>query len=152
MSRTEVRDALRRLASTAIEVFFTERFLRLARPGGLIAVIVPESILASDRVGPLRKWLTGEMDLLAVVSLPHKVFTGVGANAKTSIIFAQRLQERRPAGWDETADFKNSPVARQKIFMTAPQLDAPGWNLEWYLKDVLETARKRREDFRRTGR
>ena len=152
VSRTEVRDTLRRLASTAIEVFFTERFLRLAKPGGLIAVIVPDSILASDRVGPLRKWLTGEMDLLAVVSLPHKVFTGVGANAKTSIIFAQRLQERRPAGWDEIADFKNSPVARQKIFMTAPQLDAPGWNLEWYLKDVLESACKRREDFRRTGR
>ena len=152
VSRTEVRDTLRRLASTAIEVFFTERFLRLAKPGGLIAVIVPESILASDRVGPLRKWLTGEMDLLAVVSLPHKVFTGVGANAKTSIIFAQRLLEPRPAGWDEAADFKNSPVARHKIFMTAPQLDVPGWNLEWYLKDVLESACKRREDFRRTGR
>ena len=112
-SLTEVRDALRRLASTAIEVFFTERFLRLAKPGGLIAIIVPESIVASDRVGPLRKWLGGQMDLLAVVSLPHKVFTGVGANAKTSIIFTQRLLEPRPTGWNEPADFKDSPVQRE---------------------------------------
>jgi len=36
--------------------------------------------------------------------------------------------------------------------MNAPRLDVPGWNLEWYLKDVLEGARKRREDFRRTGK
>lgn len=151
-SRLEVRDTLRRLASTAIEVFFTERFLHLAKPGGLIAVIVPESIVASDRVGPLRKWLSGQMDLLAVVSLPHKVFTGVGVNAKTSLIFAQRLLEPRPAGWDEAADFNDSPLTRYKIFMTAPQLDAPGWSLQWYLQDVLEGARKRREDFRRTGK
>ena len=151
-SRPDVRDTLRRLASTAIEVFFTERFLRLAKPGGLIAVIVPESILASDRFGPMRKWLGCQMDLLAVVSLPHKVFTGVGANAKTSILFAQRLLQPRLAGWDEADDFNNSATARYKIFMTAPQPDVPGWNLEWYLKDVLAGARKRREDFLRTGK
>ena len=93
-SRPEVRDTIRRLASTAIEVMFTERFVRLAKPGGLIAVIVPESIVASDRLGPFRIWLLGRMDLLASVSLPQKVFTGVGANAKTSIVFARRLASR----------------------------------------------------------
>jgi hypothetical protein len=34
-SRPEIRDTIRRLASTAIEVMFTERFVRLAKPGGL---------------------------------------------------------------------------------------------------------------------
>ena len=85
-----MRDAIRRLAGTAIKVVFTERFVRLAKPGGLIALIVPESIVASDRLGAFRIWLLGKMDLLASVSLPQKIFTGVGANAKTSIIFARR--------------------------------------------------------------
>ena len=69
----EVRDAIRRMASTSVEVFFTERFVQLARPGGMIAVIVPESILASDQLGPLRLWLMQQVQLLAVVSLPGEV-------------------------------------------------------------------------------
>ena len=141
-SRPDVRDTLRRLARTAIEVFFTERFLRLTKPGGLVAVIVPESIVASDRVGPFRKWLSGQMDLLAVVSLPHKVFTGVGANAKTSILFAQRLLEPRPARWDPSTMLEDPLESGKVVWLAAPELDAPGWNLEWYLETVLENARQ----------
>jgi hypothetical protein len=77
--RPAVRNVIRRIASTAIEVFFTERFVQLAKPGGIIAVILPESILASDQLAPLRRWLLQEIQLLAVVGLPQKVFTGVGA-------------------------------------------------------------------------
>src|SRR5205823_10621637 len=44
VSKPEIRDMIHRLASTAIEVMFTERFVRLAKPCGLIALIVPESI------------------------------------------------------------------------------------------------------------
>jgi hypothetical protein len=138
----DVRDAIRRLASTAIEVFFMERFLRLAKPGGFIAVIVPESIVASDRLSPLRRWLTGRMDLAACVSLPQKVFTGVGANAKTTIIFARRRMDDRPDGWwllkPETL-----PDAGRKVLLTAPRLDAPNWSLETYLDSALEGARHR---------
>jgi hypothetical protein len=95
-TQSDVRDTIRRLASTAIEVMFTERFVRLAKPGGLIAVIVPESIVASERLARFRIWLLGRMDLLASVSLPQKAFTGVGANAKTSIVFARRSLKTGP--------------------------------------------------------
>lgn len=60
ITRPEVRDAIRRMASTAIEVVFTERFVRLAKPGGLIVLIVPESIVASDRLGAFRIWFSGK--------------------------------------------------------------------------------------------
>jgi type I restriction-modification system DNA methylase subunit len=89
--RPEVRSTIQRLASTAIEVYFVERFVQLAKPGGMIAIIVPESILASDQLGALRAWLMEHLWLLAVVTLPQKVFTGVGANAKTGILFARRF-------------------------------------------------------------
>lgn len=146
-SRPEVRDAIRRLASTAIEVIFTERFVRLAKPGGLIALIVPESIVASDRLGLFRIWLLGRMDLLASVSLPQKVFTGVGANAKTSIIFARRRAHDRPDGWYSPAALDNLPDEDTPIFLAAPRLDAPGFSIESYLARVLADAQRERDTF-----
>ncbi len=146
-SRSEVRDAIRRLASTAIEVMFTERFVRLAKPGGLIALIVPESIVASDRLAPFRRWLLGRMDLLASVGLPQKVFTDVGANARTTILFARRLVHDRPDGWFSPAVLDPFPEEDAPIFLTAPRLDAPGWSLESYLTSVLASAWRQREKF-----
>jgi hypothetical protein len=142
VKRPEIRDVIGRLASTAIEVFFMERFLRLAKPGGLIAVIVPDSIVASDRLSPLRRWLTGRMDLLACVSLQQKVFTGVGANAKTTILFARRRLQDRPDGW-WLQDTDTLPDAGRIILMTAARPDAPNWSLEWYLVDVLKRLKRR---------
>ncbi len=146
-SRPEVRDAIRRLASTAIEVIFTERFVQLAKPGGLIALIVPDSIVASDRLGPFRIWLMGRMDLLASVSLPQKVFTGVGANARTSIVFARRRDHDRPDGWYSPNVFDNVPEENVPVFLAAPRLDAAGFTIESYLARVLADAQTKRDKF-----
>jgi hypothetical protein len=146
-SRPEVRDTIRRLAGTAIEVIFTERFLRLAKRGGLIAVIVPESIVASDRLGPFRIWLLRHMDLLASISLPQKAFTGVGANAKTSIIFARRRLYDLPNGTQPSAGRAASPEDDRPIFLAAPRLDAPGFTIQGYLDRVLADARRERDSF-----
>lgn len=146
-SQPDVRDVIRRLASTAIEVMFTERFVRLTKPGGLIALIVPESIVASDRLAPFRRWLLGRMDLLASVGLPQKVFTDVGANARTTILFARRLLHDRPAGWFSPAALDQLPEDDAPIFLTAPCLDSPNWSLENYLNSVLASARRQREKF-----
>ena len=146
-SRPEVRDTIRRLASTAIEVVFTERFVRLAKPGGLIAVIVPESIVASDRLGPFRIWLLGKMDLLASVSLPPKIFTGVGANAKTSVVFARRRVQDQPDGWYSREALDRLPEEDDPIFMVAPRLDARGFSHASYLERVLADARRERDRF-----
>lgn len=146
-SQPDVRDAIRRLASTAIEVMFTERFVRLTKPGGLVALIVPESIVASDRLAPFRRWLLGRMDLLASVGLPQKVFTDVGANARTTILFARRLLHDQPAGWFSPAALDQLPEHDAPIFLTAPRLDSPNWSLENYLNSVLASARRQREQF-----
>ena len=146
-SRPEIRDTIRRLASTAIEVMFTERFVRLTRPGGLIAIIVPESIVASDRLASFRTWLLGRMDLLASISLPQKVFTGVGANAKTSIIIARRLEQDRLNGWCSPEALDKMPEDEHPIFLAAPRLHAPGFSIESYLVRVLADAKRDAEEF-----
>jgi predicted Rossmann fold nucleotide-binding protein DprA/Smf involved in DNA uptake len=129
LASSEMRQAIRRLASTAIEVFFTERFIQLAKPGGLIAVIVPESILASDQLSALRAWLLGHTQLLAVVSLPQKVFTGVGANAKTGIILARPLTAAEQRATDRTRDLGMGcrilpKLLKSEVLLISPNLDA----------------------------
>ena len=143
VSKTEVRDTIKRLASTAIEVFFCERFVRLARPGGLIAFIVPDSIVASDSLGPLRSWMMGRMDLLAVVGLPQKVFTGVGANAKTSIVFGRRLNESSQQT-EQTEKNKNRDAANGRPVLLAAMRVEAKCSLADYLKDVLQRAERNR--------
>ena len=146
-SRPEVRDAIRRLSGTPTEVLFTERFVRLAKRGALIAVIVPESIAASDRLGAFRLWLLGRMDLLACVSLPQKVFTGVGANARTYIVFARRRSQDRINGWYSPDRVDDLPEHDRPVFLAGPRPGATGFSTESYLACVLADARTGREEF-----
>ncbi len=141
-SQPEVRDTIRRLASTAIEVFFTERFVQLAKPGGMIAVIVPESILASDQLAPLRLWLMRQIQLLAVVSLPQKVFTGVGAKAKTGIVFARRYTAAELEAHAKAPGRIAEELRDKKILLTSPHPDADDWSFDDYLLGVTESAKR----------
>ena len=129
VGKSEVRDTIRRLASTSIEVLFTERFIQLAKPGGLIAVIVPQSIVASDQLAPFRAWLLRQIELLAVIGLPRKVFTGVGANANTSIIFGRRLAS-------EISD-EEVRTSEREILMAAPESEMGESELAEYLDRLL---------------
>jgi hypothetical protein len=89
------------------------------------------------------------MDLLAVVSLPQKVFVGVGANARTSVVSARR--RLRPKILDNRAavapkaDVALDPEddgTGPAVQMAAPNTTAPGFSLEEYLSTVLQRARE----------
>jgi len=90
------KDAIRKLVTFPIELLFVERFMQLCKPGGWIAIIVPDGVLANSQTQPIRNWLLLQGQLKAVISLPRRVFTGVGANAKTSVLFMRKytLEER----------------------------------------------------------
>ncbi len=144
-NRPDLRELVRRLASVAIEVFFVERFIRLAKPGGMVAVIVPESILASDQLKGLRRWLLERVRLFGVVSLPQHVFTGVGAKAKTGILFARRLtkaEERATRQLKPPGDaIRLLPkLAKCPVILVRPDLDWSDWTLDEYLQDILKKA------------
>ena len=47
LGSADLRQTVRRLASIPIEVFFTERFVQLAKPGGMIALIVASVVAYS---------------------------------------------------------------------------------------------------------
>ncbi|MCS7129923.1 MAG: N-6 DNA methylase [Archaeoglobaceae archaeon] len=76
--------------SQAIEVLFLERFIQLVRNEGVVAIIVPESILAKKNEEDVRRFILG-YDLLAIVSLPRGIFRSKNeTTSKTSILFIKK--------------------------------------------------------------
>ena len=73
-----------------VEVLFAERFVRLCRPGGLIAVILPEGIFANERWRFVREWLLARVTLHAVVALPRTAFRPGRVTARTCLALARK--------------------------------------------------------------
>lgn len=79
-----------RLAAYPIEILFLERFLQLAKPGGCVAILVPDGILSNARLAYVREWLSERAEIRAIVSLPQHIFCRNGAWSKSSILFCRK--------------------------------------------------------------
>lgn len=86
-------EARAKLKSFPIEVLFIERFIQLAKPGGWIAIIIPDGILANSNMHNVREFIAKKTKVKAIISLPRDAFKNVGTNAKTSILFLQKLKK-----------------------------------------------------------
>jgi len=111
------------------EVLFAERFVSLARPGGLVAIVLPEGIFANARARRLRGWLLEQGRALAVLSLPRWVFASTGTYAKTSIL----LMRKRTS--DETLE----ELAGQRTLLASADEAKDEEDLKQQLSTVLET-------------
>ncbi len=77
-----------------IEALFVRRFVALLRPGGWLAVVVPEGVVANARTQPLRDWLRARLAVRAVVALPDSTFAAAGTAARTALLLARRGKGR----------------------------------------------------------
>lgn len=76
--------------SIPIELLFIERFIQLCKGGGLIAIIIPDGILANSNMHYVREFIAEKTKVEAIVSLPRDAFKHVGTSAKTSILFLKK--------------------------------------------------------------
>jgi len=77
--------------SQAVEVLFLERFIRLARSGGVVGIIIPDGILANTNYEYVRKYIMHHCQILAVISLPRGVFNGsLSTSSKTSVLICRK--------------------------------------------------------------
>lgn len=81
-------------SSFPVEWLFVERALQVVRPGGWVALILPEGLLANARWQKARDWLLERAQLTDVVGLPATVFRGSGLNARTAFIVFQKGANR----------------------------------------------------------
>ena len=73
-----------------LELLGLERSLAFLRPGGTLAIVLPESVFVNSSSKQVREWVALRAQVLAVISLPIETFTPFGANIKTSILFCQK--------------------------------------------------------------
>jgi Type I restriction-modification system methyltransferase subunit len=76
-------------SSQCLEVLFLELFLKLVKPRGRVAIILPDGPLSNRPFKYVRDWLLCRAHVEAIVSLPRGIFTKT--SAKTNILIAQKL-------------------------------------------------------------
>jgi len=81
----------RRKSSQAIEVLFLEKFVQLAKEGGIIGIILPFGIFANTQLAYIRRFMFKNLKILAVISLPRGIFPKT--TAKTCILLAMKNNE-----------------------------------------------------------
>ncbi len=80
-------------------VLFLERCLELLAPGGLMAIVLPESILANPSMRTIRELVGHRSIVLALVKLPSEAFLPYGSTAESSLVFLKRKTDpREPQG------------------------------------------------------
>ena len=86
-------DVVRLAEGMPIEVLFVERFIQLAKPGGWIAIVIPDGILTNSNAHYVRAFIAAKAKVEAIVSLPRGTFKHAGTSAKTSILFLRKWEE-----------------------------------------------------------
>ena len=120
-----IRDETGRLSSTAgllaaqeSGFLFAETCVRLLRPGGRFALVVPNGYLG-NRSQPflvLREWLLRHCRLSVVIGLPRFTFKGSGADVSASVLFC----EKRETPLANASDSENYEFAVEVV-------DRVGW-------------------------
>lgn len=93
------------------EQLFIERCMQFLKPGGRMAIVVPDSILSSPGLGYIRQWLLAEGKIIASVDLHQDAFqphTGV----QTSILVIQKKTQK-----EKDQEEKRGALANYNIFM-----------------------------------
>jgi type I restriction enzyme M protein len=75
-----------------LEVIGLERSVELLRPGGRIAIVLPEGIFSGKHNSYIREWIERKLSVRIVWSLPVDAFVPFGASIKTSVLFARKAR------------------------------------------------------------
>jgi type I restriction enzyme M protein len=91
------------------DILFIERCLDLLKPGGRMAIVLPQGNLNNLGTRGLRDYIAKRARLLAVVGLPYNAFKPF-TNTKTSVVFVQK--------WGGVA---GDPFEEYAVFMAVSQ-------------------------------
>jgi type I restriction enzyme M protein len=69
---------------------FVNRCLEFLAPGGKLAIVLPDGVLANSSMQAVRDWILRWSRLKAIVSLPQETFAPYGAGVKTSVVFLEK--------------------------------------------------------------
>jgi type I restriction enzyme M protein len=81
-------------ASMPPEQLFIERCYQLLKPGGLLAIVLPDSILSNPGLVFIRHWILKRCRIVASIDLPVETFLAFGGTGtQTSVLVMQKKTE-----------------------------------------------------------
>jgi type I restriction enzyme M protein len=142
------KDLQRIVKTKKTELLFLALFLRLLKPGGRAAVIVPEGVLfgSSSAHTTLRKILVEDQKLDAVISLPSGVFKPYAGVSTAILIFTKTSSGGTDFVWfydvkadGRSLDDKRTPLLPEEKLGAVPRAAlSADEHLKNNLPDVLE--------------
>jgi type I restriction enzyme M protein len=149
------KDLLQTVKTKKTELLFLALFLRLLKPGGRAAVIVPDGVLfgSSTAHKTLRRILVDEHKLDGIVSLPGGVFKPYAGVSTAILLFTKTnsggtdhvwFYDMKADGW--SLDDKRQPLLADEKLGVAPAVlkerqagmsQAPSWTVDDHMKNNL---------------
>lgn len=105
------------------EVLFIEQCHRFLKPGGYMAMVIPDSILTNSSMQYVRNWIEEHWRIVSVVSLPQFAFAANGAGVKSSVLFLKKhdakttaaIQRIKEAAQDKLHEAKDGGTALERL-------------------------------------
>jgi type I restriction enzyme M protein len=73
------------------EQLFVERCLNFLKPGGRMAIVLPDSILSNPGLAFIRRWVIRNAYIIASVDLPREMFAKSDTHTMTSVLILQKF-------------------------------------------------------------
>lgn len=96
--RSEVKEMVGRFSlgakkkSLPLEILGLERSFQFLKPGGRMAIVLPDGLLKNKNAKFVRKWVEQVAEIKAIISLPEEAFNAYGAMVKTSLCIFRKLE------------------------------------------------------------
>jgi len=96
LARNALRRAKDKQPKEERDVLFIERILKMLRPGGRAAIVLPQGKFNNSSLAFIREWILKKARLLAVVGLHPNTFKP-HTGTKTSVLFVQKYTKQQLA-------------------------------------------------------
>lgn len=77
------------------EILFVERCINLLKDDGKLGILIPDGLINNKTTKYVRDYITRELEVDAIISLPDRTFKSANANAVTSILFGTKRKEKK---------------------------------------------------------
>ena len=78
------------LSAQPPEILFIEKCLKLLKPKGRMAIVLPDGLLQNPSLAFVRQWVKSQAGITSVISLPQETFVPFGTGVKTSLVLLQK--------------------------------------------------------------
>lgn len=78
--------------SLPLEIIGLERSLQFLKPGGRLAIVLPEHLMKGKNAAFVRDWLRHVAHVKAIFFFPEEAFTPYGAMVKTCLLILQKFR------------------------------------------------------------